>query len=402
MHIKQFILYTLRHAPWAVVASLCAGLSNYVIIILLSKYYGLEEGGQFRLLMSIIALLSLLTLAEADKVTIRHLVLGKVGVVRTLIISRVLFSLLGTLVGLGTAYVFYQKNDDIWIGIAAASLLLPLIFPTDLYAQVVQSRNEFRTLALYSVIKYTLLTALAYFAGVWAVSVIAFIIVYYIWLAAINTSFLAIQPETVEPETKEAPLYRREALQLSVAGFFPVVLEHADKLLVSYFLGLEKLAIYTIGISTGRLISIIIKPTMTVYFPVLVKERFSMKLMIALFATLSLTGLLAAWPLKYYFSGMLGPEYAEAYPLAAIIIAGLGIYFISVVVYYSSVYHKDAKLSVPTMTSFLSTFVTLAYLLLALKFGGSYALILAAASYPLRDLMTMLITVVLSRRAKTT
>jgi O-antigen/teichoic acid export membrane protein len=392
MHIKQFILYTLQHAPWAVLASLCAGLCNYLIIILLSKYYSLEDGGAFRLLLSIAGLLSLATLAEADKVVIRHLVLGKQGVIRPILWNRILFSFGGMVIGLAVSAYFYQQNNSIWMGVAAASLLMPVIYPTDIYAQIVQSRKEYRTLAFYSIIKHTLLVFLAVIACFWSVSMAAFIIAYFIWLAAINTSFLAIQPELDEPSNKEAPLYRRESIQLSFAGFFPVVLEHADKLLVSYFLGLEKLALYTIGISTGRLIAIVIKPTMTVYFPVLVKDRFSLKLIISLFVVLSAGGLIASWPLKYYFSEVLGPEYADAYPLAAIIIAGIGVYFVSVVSYYSSVYHKEAKLSVPTKTSIMSTMVTLVYLVISLKFGGDYALILAALSYPLRDGLVLAMT----------
>jgi hypothetical protein len=146
----------------------------------------------------------------------------------------------------------------------------------------------------------------------------------------------------------------------------------------------------------------VVKPTMAVYFPVLVKEKFSLKLLMVLFAVLTGAGLLASWPLYYYFHSVLGPQYLEAYPLAAIIIGGLGVYFISVAVYYSSVYHKDAKLSVPTTTSFLSTTLTLAYLLLSLKYGGDYALILSAASYPLRDLMTLILTTILTNKAKRT
>ena len=400
MRVKQVILYGFRHAPWAVLASLCAGLSNYLIIILLSQYYGLATGGEFRLLLSIVGLLSLFTLAEADKVVIRHLVRGKQGVVRPLVISRMQFSLLGTVIGVITAALFYHEGQEIWLSILVASLLLPLAFPTDLYAQIVQSRNNFRKAAIQSFIKYTILTLLAFFAGIWSVAISTFVGVYYLCLTAINTILLLRQPETFEPSSAEAPLYRRESLQLSVAGLSPVVLQHSDKLLISYFLGFEKLALYTIGISTGRLISNAVKPILTVYFPVLVKERFSFGLLLAVFGALTVAGIGAVWPLSYYFSDVLGAEYAEAYPLAAIIMAGLGVYFVSVVLYYSSVYHEDAKLSVPTMTSFLSTLVTLTYLVLSLKFGGEYALLLSAASYPLRDLLTLVLTLTLSRRAK--
>ena len=402
MQIKQFMLYSFHHAPWAVLASLCAGLSNYIVIILLSKYYGLAAGGEFRLLLSIVGLLSLLTLAESDKVAIRHLVMGKKGVIRPLFISRVEFSLIGMAIGVITAVVFYREGQEIWPGILVASLLLPLAFPTDLYAQIVQSRENFRTLALYSVVKYTILTSLALLAGLWSLTTSAFFIIYYVVLTTLNIGLLVLQPETFEPSSPEAPVYFRESIQLSVAGFFPVVLEHADKFLVSYFLGLEKLGLYTIGISTGRLIAVVIKPTMTVYFPVLVKERFGFSLLLTLFLGLTVAGIIGSWLLSYYFSHVLGAEYAEAYSLAAIVLAGLGIYFISVVVYYSSIYHKDAKLGIPMMTSFLSTLATLSYLLLSLKFGGRFALILSAASYPLRDLMTLILTLALSKRTQTT
>ncbi len=115
MFVKQFILYGFRHAPWSVLASLCAGLSNYLIIILLSQYYGLATGGEFRLLLSIVGLLSLFTLAEADKVVIRHLVTGKQGVVRPLVISRMQFSLIGTAAGMITAAFFYREGQEIWL-----------------------------------------------------------------------------------------------------------------------------------------------------------------------------------------------------------------------------------------------------------------------------------------------
>jgi O-antigen/teichoic acid export membrane protein len=400
MHFMDFIRYTIRHAPWAVISSLSAGLSNYVIIILLAEYYGLAEGGEFRLLLSIVGLLTLLTLNESDKVAIRHLVMGKTGVIRPLIAYRMKFAAIGVLIGLATAYVFYRQGHDIWVGIAVASLLLPFTWPLELYNQILQSRNRFRRLAAMNAVKYGILTAIAVIAGLWSISVLTFVVVYFAVFTLINAIFTGLQREAFQPASPQAPLLRRESLQLSFAGIFPIILEHADKILVSYFLGLEKLAIYTIGVSTGRLISIIIKPTMTVYFPILVKDRFSGRLLWLLFLLLTIAGLFALWPLYYYFNGILGSEYAEAYLLAAVIIAGLGIHFISVAVYYSSVYYKEARLSVPTMTSFLSTAITLTYLLFALSFGGPYALILAAALYPLRDLITLIATLLLTRKVQ--
>ena len=189
----------------------------------------------------------------------------------------------------------------------------------------------------------------------------------------------------------------REATVLSGSGLLPVVLDNIDKFLVSYFLGLEALGIYAIGVSTGRLLLNLVKPMLVVYLADLVKKRLSRKFEILSFVLLTLFGLVAAIALKFVMELFFKPDEMQAYPISFVILVGLGVYFVGVTKYYSSIYHKDSSLKVPVITNFVSAPIIVGYLLLSLNFGGDYALILCAASYPLREALNIVVISVLSK-----
>jgi hypothetical protein len=84
--------------------------------------------------------------------------------------------------------------------------------------------------------------------------------------------------------------------------------------------------------------------------------------------------------------------------MAAIIVAGLGIYCVQVVMFYSAIYYKGTKMIVPTLVNLIVAALTVAYLFVAIYWGGEYALLLCAASYPLRDALVLIMVPLVSRR----
>jgi O-antigen/teichoic acid export membrane protein len=394
----RLIRYTLSHGPWAFITSLSAGLSIYVIVILVAEFYGLAMGGQFRLLLSTIGILRLFTLIDSGKVLIKYLVQKETGVVRTLYLQKLRWSVMAMAIGLGIAGWYYSKGDEVWLPIFFASLCLPISSPASLYIQINQANKQFRLNAFYSVTKWGTVTL--------SVSVLAFLQVnspwlmstYFVLVALFNLLYLTRHEEVFESENENAPAYRRASLQLSGSGVFPVLVDNADKFLVSYFFGLEVLGLYVIGVSTGRLILNIVKPTLTIYFPLLVNHRFTPSLLIGGFLSLSALGIAAALLMRYYFEYILGKEYLAAYPLASIILVGLGVYFVGIVMYYSAVYHKDSSSEVPAISNVITAVVVVMYMVAALKLGGQYALLLCAASYPLRELVRIVVIGYLAAR----
>ena len=83
--ISRLTKYAFFNAPWAFIASLSSGLSNYLIMLLLAHYYGLAASGQFRLLTAIVGTLSIFTLVNSGKVVVKYLIMGRTGVVRPIL-----------------------------------------------------------------------------------------------------------------------------------------------------------------------------------------------------------------------------------------------------------------------------------------------------------------------------
>jgi|GEM_PF-3582326 len=396
--IRQFLRYTLTHAPWALISSLSAGLSNYVVTIMLAKFYGLATSGQFRLLLSVFGMLSLFTLMDSGKIAIKYLVQGEKGVIRPLIRQRILWGQAGLAIGLVTAFVYYLRGDAVWLPLLAVALCVPLAKPATMYAQINQARKQFRRNAFYSVIKYGTITLAAFVLGWLHADPVWFLCLFFLLTCAFNMAFLARHEEAFEPGNANAAQYRRESLQLSASGIFPILLEHADKFLISYFFGLQVLGLYVIGVSTGRLLLHFVKPTLTIYFPLLVKQRLARSILVFGFFALTAAGLLTDLGLRYYFSHVLGAAYMDAAPLAMVIVSGLGVYFVGVVVYYSAVYHQDSTARIPAITNIATALLIISYMAASVSFGGDYALLLCAASYPLRELINLIVIKLLNAR----
>jgi O-antigen/teichoic acid export membrane protein len=398
--LSGLIRYTLVNAPWPLLTTLSYGLSNYVTILIVTGSYGMMEAGRFRLFLTIAELLSIFSLADTGKILVKHLTLGKPGIVMPLLRHRAQFALIGSIAGAGLSYVFYARGDSIWLPVAVVSLLLPLTYPADLYNPIDMAKRQFRSNAGLNTLKFLTLTLLAYAFAANSLPMIGYMVVFAFVACAFNVAFVARHPETFEPPGPDASSLKRQGTKLSLSGVFPLLLEHVDKLLISYFLGLEALGVYTLGVATGRLFLHMVRPVATVYFPILVDHRLSLGVLAAVGAGMTVFGLAASWLLQYYFSYVLGPKFENGYPMAAVLAAGLGVYSVGVLSYYSSVFHRDADIFIPTLTNVVTAVVITGYLLFAIWFGGRHALVLCAASYPLRELVNVIVITILNHRAQ--
>ncbi|WP_026379193.1 lipopolysaccharide biosynthesis protein [Afifella pfennigii] len=387
--------YTLTHAPWTLLASLSAGLSNYIILLILSAHYGLAAAGQFRLLLSLASILSLFCLKESGKVLLRSLITGVEGVARALLVHRLRWALAGSAAGLVLAAFLAARGaargEDLALPLLALALLLPAIFPPDIYAQINQARRDFRRNAILSVGKYSALTAAVAVVAAMGMALPDVLALYVVALAALQNLFLFLHRGEMEkrPSREVAREACRESLQLSSSAVLPALAGQADKLLISYFLGLEALGLYTIGISTGRLVLNLVRPNLSIYIPVFVKKPVPDLYLGLLFLLMTAVGIVCAALAYGYFHLVLGPDYIDAYPYAAVLLVGLGAFAAGTLAYYSAVYHAETKVAVAVRANLIQAVAIIAYLGGALLWGGEHVLLLFALSYPLRELVKL-------------
>ena len=387
--MRDLLNHTLRNAPWALITSLCAGLSTYVIMLILSQNYGLAASGQFRLLLSITALIALASLVDSGKILVKAIVLGVKGIVRPLFVNRLKWSFLGMVAGIAVAAAMYHQGDELAVPVLVASVLMPVSEATRLFMPINQAKEQFRLNACYNVVKFGTLVGAVVLLVYWSATAGVIFVTYFVLTAAFHVFFLTRQAETFEAPMSEPQPYLSQSIKLSISGLFPAVAEHTDKFLISYFFGLETLGLYTIAVSTGRLALNFVKPVLTIFFGSLVKQVLNTGVLVAIFLMLTIVGVGLALLAKFYYIHVLPAEFQEGYLISAAILCGFGCYTIGVVSYYSAVLHRDSTIIIPTLANVFTFIALICYWTAALIWGGSWTLILFAVSYPLRELSNL-------------
>lgn len=396
--MRSLLNHAVLNAPWVLITSLSSGLSNYLILLILSHYYGLATSGQFRLLLSIVALIGLASMTDVGKILIKQMVMGVGGLVRPLIICRLKWSLLGSAIGIVVAAVLNFRGDELAIPVLVASLLMPVSQSTRLFMQINQAKRQFRLNAGYNVIKFGSLVMFAFVMAHTGSSALYFFSGYFTLIMLFHVYFISRQNETFEPSMEDPKPYVLQGVKLSASRLFPVFAEHADKFLVSYMFGLETLGLYTIAVSTGRLVLNFVKPMLTIYFASFVNETLRIHMIAVIFLLLTCIGAVLAYLLKFYYLHVLPEIYMDGYLISATILCGLGCYTIGVVSYYSAVLHRDSSIIIPTLTNIITFGAMMIYWTIALIWGGSWTLVLFAAAYPLREILNLIFINLLKAR----
>ncbi|WP_026379203.1 lipopolysaccharide biosynthesis protein [Afifella pfennigii] len=387
--LKSFAWYTMSNAPWALGTSLAPGLSNYITILIIAWLVDLEAAGRFRIFLSIVGLLSLFSLEDTSKIVIRYVLKGHEEVFRPLLLHRMRWSLIGVVLGLGVSAYLFAKDNPLAPAILVASFWIPIRAPTEMYEQINQARGWFRLNCFLTSFKYTLIALTALFMLSVGFSEIDFFIAGLSLHCIVNMIYLSRYRDLFVRSDDYPKEIFRESNHLSVSGAPNLLLEHADKFLVAYLFDLDTLAVYTIAISTGRLLLNLVKPTLTIYFSRLSRlEPTAMQMSVA-FVAMTAVGVAVAVLSKYYFMEVLPGFYETAYPISFVIFAGMGIYSVGVLAQYSSIFFRDGRIEVPVYSNLARFGITGAYMAILAIRPGEWTLLLLAASYPLREAVTL-------------
>ncbi|MGB4057728.1 MAG: hypothetical protein WBK77_06565 [Alphaproteobacteria bacterium] len=299
-HSKE-IKFFAKNAPLAIITSSLPGFVNYAVILLLSSLYTMEDVGHYRLLISYFALMGLFSFLESSKIQIRIHALEDEKASTALFFMR--------LYGIGIATVIvaalaiFESVCHINIlprGLLTVSLLACVYYPTDLFFSLLQAQRRFSLLAGLSLLKYG--AALVVFVALMGlgssvffatamqiISMTAFNIAYYLIWAGRTLARNAAQ--SANPLKLVAMPHTRESFTLSLANWLPSTLEHADKMIIGYFFGIETLGLYTLAFSTGRFIYNSLKPAFYIYYRNFVEKLPPRRLLAAVMAVFTLFGM---------------------------------------------------------------------------------------------------------------
>jgi O-antigen/teichoic acid export membrane protein len=266
-------------------ASTLPGLVNYALIVFLAYSVGNAGAGEYRIFYSIFAITGIVTLLESGKIVVRGVSAGDPSAIAAAIAARIFFVLALAPVALVLSGLAYWMSPGMLASIdghVVAAIGFGLLhFITDSWMARLQAEERFGrvlalavakhagSLAVFAVFWFSgagvPTAALAQFAAMTLFNVVAFM--------ALIRPLLKGAASLASPRRVLARPEASEALTLSAATALPNALEHLDKFVIGAVFGLEAVGLYTLCVSTGRLLYNGLKPALYIYY-----RRFTLRL----------------------------------------------------------------------------------------------------------------------------
>ena len=390
--------YYVVNAPWSVASNALPGFANYAMILFLAAYVGAEAVGEMRLVLSYFALFALPTLTESPKLLVRAAVEEDAALMARLVLSRFLTGLAGGLLVVALVVPLFTGEGPS-ATLALIAVLASVHFTGDAYISINQAHGRFRRNFLLNLAKnggsLVLFFTLVLSGGGIETAVLAYLAA----ITAFNaiTSLLALRAEGVLRELPSAPaaLWRdrtvNEARYLSLGAAVPYSLEHIDKLILGHLFSLELLGIYTIGVSTGRLVYNVVKPSIFVFYREFAKRIPTRRRIIQLLWSGTGFGLVL-WTMLWLLTKVasIDGEFAQSVWIALVIFASYGIAIANTVYAQAITVNADATSRHVFAGNLIAGAACLALFGVAVLIGGTAGLYVFAMFFPLRHLTGLL------------
>lgn len=389
---------------WVLIGRSYLTFSALLASIILARLLTKEDYGTYKYINAVFALVAMLAVAEAGQILIRYVPRGFDNAYSLLLSLKRRSSFLGLAALLGVSgWNFYQEEA----GLAWAFLTLAFVFlvyhPYQLFEPYLQAKRRYKELSTAYIWKATvqlLAVVLIYLA---TKSIIAATVGGLILIAGVH--FVASQKvqaryRNAMESTSEVPKsLTAEAILLSLASALPLVVEHADKILVAKLIDYSALAIFSIGMTLGTAVNGFFKPFMASLSAKLVHKRLSPVHYLIVLAGGTAAGMVLAWLLPVITRILYGQRYIESAIYGAVVLKSMGIYFMHTLQYKENLFNKDSviwKVYVNNITIPLLVIVYMSWIFSSARDPGA-ALFMLAIIYPLRLLLSSALFITMNR-----
>ncbi len=251
-YFKTDMVYLAQGGFWLGLGQAISSLSALALAIAFANLVSPETYGTYKYILSIAGIFSIFTLPGLSTAVTRTSARGGEGVIHTATRTRVLFSLLGTLIALiGSTYYFLNNNIELAIALLIIAVTIPVFDTFTLYLSYFIGKRRFDLRAKYQI--FTQITStIILIITILATNNIAFILLAYFVPTSIIRFILYIRiSRTITrnidlKEIKETLTYGKQLTAINILG---IVASNIDKVLFWKFLGPAQLAIYAFAVA---------------------------------------------------------------------------------------------------------------------------------------------------------
>ena len=302
-YAKTDMVYLVGQSGWLFFGQISIFLLTLLTTWVFANFLEKANYGEYKFVLSIVALASLTTLTGMSSAIARSVAKGEQVSLKRVFIGKLSYGSLGFLFLLA-ASLYYWLNENLLLStlFLIASIWIPFMEPLGDYQYILQGKKDFRRQTVYRVLQRAALTFGILLAILLTKNVVIIVSIYL--LAITFTNYFAFRRTmhtypVPHDKTHEFKLMFNYGRKLSVMNIFLVAANHVDKILLFYFVGAAQLAVYFFAISLPQEIQGVLGNVNSVAFPKLVQTSTS-SFRLALLKKVALYILLLIVPVTLY------------------------------------------------------------------------------------------------------
>jgi len=268
------IYYFLKGGFWLGGGFVISSLLALLIATAFARFAPKELYGQYQFVLAFIGIFSAFTLPGMNTAVIQSVSRGLERSIIQATRIRLKWSLLGSLSLLVVAgYLKFIRPTTIWPTFILASVLFPLFYSFDGYGSFYVGKKAFDKAAMYD-LTVRLLSTIVLLLTLFFVKDLFWLVFGYM-LAIAGTHILFYIWLVSKPLQKSDSEIGHYGLHLSFIDAIMTATAYADKLIVSYFLGFEQLAIYSIATALPEGAKGVMKTLIPLVLPKFAEQRLT-------------------------------------------------------------------------------------------------------------------------------
>jgi len=404
---KSIYKHLIAQGVWVFLGRIYLMGIAFLSSIILTKYLSVDQYGEYRYLMSIIALVVMFSLPESSQIIIRYIPRKFGSLYSILTLERMKYAIIGSLVFILLGiYSYSEGKSSLSITYFVLAAINPFYQTFSLYDALLQAKIDYKRLNQLYVIKtsiqlFVTLIILYIFNSVYVLilfTIITISIIDYFFYKFINK----IYPSENVLKLNILDRFKKEVLILSLVGVLPIISAQLDKILIANYLNYASVGIFTIGFFFGKTINSFFKPFISTINAKLVYLKLKRRHYLIVFFIGTLIGSLLSLYVDFLLIYIYGNNYASSYIYARIVLFSMGLYFVQTIYANQNLFYKKSSLfKVYFTNAFVPIFSMLYMLAIILNFEKSNMILLGMALlYPINLLLSIFLLFILTKVEK--
>ncbi len=242
------LLYFFSGGFWLSLSHVCAVLLGFILTVCFTRFTGKEFYGQYQFILSVIYSLMFFTLPVMGSVIAQSVARGFDSSFVRGTKFRLKCSILGSIALVLVALWFiYVSPRSFWPVFVLAAVFFP-VFALDGFSGFLIGKKRFDLASKYSLLFHFVLTIPMIAAVVLTKNLFVIFLCFFGATALMNILFYFKARGMVKSKKEEAG-FLHYGLHLSLIEVLTIIAAQFDKLILSYFMGLENLAIYVVAMA---------------------------------------------------------------------------------------------------------------------------------------------------------